>query len=209
MSFKVKIGEVLMLKNGNRAIILHQDDFSQAVIYYDYTLKKNCTASFNAVADGFLSIGLWDIEWPKELSYYDGIISVVKSDAHARILGNKEVVISTRAIERKVELFNEKIEPIEISEQKIIWQVSHQEFFKKIEIFRGGNVLKIIRDTYESLASAIDADAPETIIVRVPVEFNIFHDAWTAQRYLAVYARFSFIKDGEQKLIEWGEKCEQ
>lgn len=198
-----------MLKNGERAIILHIDSVTQNIIYYNYTSGKNVTVSYKEAADGVLSIGAWDIEWPKEHSYYDGIISVVIPDAHARILGNREVILSVHAIERKIEFFKEKVEPLEISEQKVIWEVSHQEFFKKIEITRGANVLKIIRDTYESLSSTIDSAGPETIIVRVPVEFNVFHDEWTAQRYLALYTRISFIKDGSQKMIEWGDKREQ
>ncbi len=206
MSSKVNIGEVLMLRNGNRAIILHQDDITQAVIYYDYTLGKNCTISFKEVEDKIFSIGVWDIEWPKEIAYCDGIASVTTMEAHARILGDKKVLESKTAIERLFDVSPE--EDIDYC-GKLIWSAEHQEFCKRIEVTRGDNFLKIMRDTYNSLGEAIDAATADTIIMRVPVEFNFFCDYWEGKRYLALYTRFSLLKNNEQVRIEWGDKREE
>jgi len=193
-----------MLKNGNRAIILHKDEITQSIICYDFTLAKNVTYSEKEVQDKFFSIGLWDIEWPKEMAYCDGIASVTTMEAHARILGDKKVVESRMALERAVESSEDDDGLITCG--KLIWSAEHQEFAKRIEVSRGDNFLKIMRDTYNSLGDTIDAAAADTIVLRIPVAFNFFCDYWAGKRYLAMYTRFSLLKNNEQVRIEWGDK---
>lgn len=174
-----------MLKNGNRAMIL---DITETVLYYDYAERVALECDRSVVEN---CIGLWNIEWPKENSYYYGIVSIVAMDAHARLLGDRKALNSVVASENFIESGE-------------LW-FRHQEFRKKIKINRGDNVLKIMRYMYESLGNEIDESGADTIITRIPIEFNAWVDSWTGSRYISFYTRFSLLKDNKQIKLGSGE----
>src|ERR1700679_1443256 len=98
------IGSVYMLMNGDKAIILHIDDISSTVVYYNYFSQKNERCARSIFDDNLFGVGAWDIEWPKECAYYEGIASVIKAEAYSKILGNRQGFTSNTHCQQMIEL---------------------------------------------------------------------------------------------------------